>query len=79
MKLTRTNLWGISQAGRANFQPDSEAKLKSGGWLQSLHEMCSVCPEMDGYPVKVQPTVPPPRTPAGVPEGCGDEDLQGQC
>lgn len=42
--------------------------------MQSLHKMCSVCPEMDGYPVKVQPTVPP-----SVPEGCGDEDLQGQC
>lgn len=34
MKLTRTHLWGISQAERANLQLDSEAKLESGGWMQ---------------------------------------------
>lgn len=76
MKLTRTNLWGISRAGRANFQLDSDAELESSGWRQSARGrvICSVCSEMDGYPATVQPVAA-----SDVRQGCGDGGLQGQC
>ena len=41
MKLTRANLWGISQAGRANFLLDLEAKweLKGGSHRKARRVM----------------------------------------
>lgn len=76
MKLTRTNLWGISRAGRANFQEDSEAKLGVGrveGDSQSTRGEVMLCLFEDGWVPGHRATLVAPD----VRQACGDGGPQG--
>lgn len=78
MKLTRANLWRISQAGRANFQLDSEAKWESGGWGPSYGEEGDVRAVLGDGGTRWHPAAPRPVAAPSVMAGSGGEGLEGR-